>query len=184
MTNIEENFTESIKRINFNFLNQELPMICLKNYDGFSLLNEKFGPFEKGKEYRLKVFKAIPFIENEILKVSDEEKCDNNIVQRHAIAERDNQKLARQDSSFFLNKIREFRRFIEIEINKGVRPHLAIDKYNSYIMSIVDIRLLKLLKLTKTELSIDDERRLTFSEQALFNKIYKLVKVWREFYLS
>ncbi len=174
---------DSIKRINFRFLNQELPLVCIKNYNGFSLLDENFGPFEKGKEYRLNLFKAIPFIENEILKVSDEEKCDNNIVQRHAIAERDNQKLVRQETSYFLDKIREFRRFIEIDIRKGLRPHLNKDKYNSYIMSILDNRLLKLLKLTKTELSIDDERRLTFSEQVLFDKIYMLVKGWRDFYL-
>ena len=159
-------------------------MVCLKNYNGFSLLDEKFGPFEKGKEYRLNLFKAIPLIENEILKVNDEEKCDNNIVQRHAIAERDNQKLVRQESTFFLDKVREFRRFIEIEIQKGLRPHLDNDKYNSYIMSISDIRILKLLKLTKTELSLDDERRFTLSEQVLFGRIYKLVKAWREFYLS
>ena len=80
--------------------------------------------------------------------------------------------------------LKSWKTFIEIEIQKGLRPHLDKDKYNSYIMSILDNRLLKLLKLTKTELSIDDERRLTFSEQALFSKIYILVKSWREFYLS
>jgi len=159
-------------------------MECIKNYDGFLLLDERIGPFEKGKEYRIKVFKAIPLIENEVLRISHEEKCDNNVVQRYAIAERDNQKLVRQESLFFLNKIREFKKFLEMEINRGARPHLDKDKYNSYIMSILDNRLLKLLKLTRTELSLDDERRLTSSEHVLFNKIYKLVNIWRKFYLS
>lgn len=159
-------------------------MECIKNYEGFSLLNERIGPFEKGKEYRMKLFKAFPFIDNEILKINDGDKCDNNVVQRYAISERDNQKLVRPDSLFFLNKIREFKKFLDVEIKKGLRPYLDKDKYDSYIMSILDNRLLKLLKLTKTEISIDDESRLTSSEQILFNRIYELINIWRKFYLN
>ncbi len=184
MSKIEEDLADSIKRINFRFVNQEIKMECIKNYDGFSLLDERIGPFEKGKEYKLKLFKGITLIEKGVLQITTEEKCDNTIVQRHAIAERDNQKLVRQESLFFLNKIKEFKKFLKMDIKKGLRPPLDINKYDSYIMSILDHRLVKLLKLTNTELSLDDERRLTYSEQALFDKISQLIIIWRKFYLN
>jgi hypothetical protein len=156
---------------------------CIKDYAGFSLFGEQFGPFEKGKNYVIKLFLAIPFIENSILKVLSSEKCDNIDVQRHAIAERDTQQLIPQDTNYFLNKIKEFRKFMEKDIIDEMKPRRDLENFNSYLMNIIDNRLLKLLRLTKTELSLDAERRLTNSEQILFKRIRELVNTWRSFYL-
>ena len=157
---------------------------CVKDYAGFSLFGEQFGPFEKGKNYKIKLFIAIPFIENSILKIKSSEKCDNIDVQRHAIAERDTQQLIPQDTNYFLNKIKEFRNFMEKDILDEIKPRRDLENFNSYMMNIIDNRLLKLLRLTKTELSLDAERRLTNSEQFLFKRIHELVNTWRSFYLS
>ena len=183
LTKIEENFTELLKRINFSYHNEEIKTECIKNHGSFSLLGKKFGPFEKGKEYAIKYFLAVPFIEKNILKLSSSEKCDNVDVQRYAITERDDQRLVRQETVFFLNKIKQFKRFLEKDIKAGVKPPLDLDKYNSYLISILDNRMLKLLKLTKTQLSMDNERRLTNSENALFVQISRLINTWRNFYL-
>jgi len=156
---------------------------CIKDYAGFSLFGEQFGPFEKGKNYNIKLFLAIPFIENSILKIISSEKCDNVDVQRHAIAERDTQQLLRQDANYFLNKIKEFRKFMEKDVVDEIKTRRDLENFNSYLMNVIDNRLLKLLRLTKTELSLDAERRLTNSEQTLFKRIHKLVNTWRSFYL-
>ena len=58
--------TNSLKRINFMFKNEKISTECVKNYEGFKLLGESFGPFEKGKKYKIKLFSAIPFIIHEI----------------------------------------------------------------------------------------------------------------------
>lgn len=165
------------------FKNEKITAVCIKSHEGFTILGESFGPFEKEKKYKLNLFSAIPFIENDILEIIQLEKCDNIDVQRYAISERDDQKLIQTDDHFFLNKIREFKKFTEVDIKKKKIPQVNLDRYNSYSSSIVDNRLLKLLKLAKTELSLDDERRLTNSERILFKQLFSLISQWRNFFI-
>ena len=94
MKKIEEELSLNLNRVNFVFKNEEIITECLKNHGGFSLLGEQYGPFEKGNKYKLKYFLALPFIQNEVLKLNSSEKCDNIDVQRYAINERDDQKLS------------------------------------------------------------------------------------------
>ena len=179
---IEERLYNSLSRINFVFQNEEIITECIKDFKGFSLLGESFGSFEIGKKYKLKLFCAIPFIEKGILKVALEDKCDNIDVQRYAISERDDPKLTKRTNKYFLNKIKEFKRFMENEVNNKNKPKIDLDRYNSYNANIVDSRLLKLLKLSMAELSLDDERLLTNSEKLLYNYLYYIIKTWREFF--
>ena len=182
MNKIENKLIDSLKRINFIFKNEEIYTVCVKSYDGFTLLGEKFS-FEKRKNYKLKFFVAKIFIENNILTVAPEVKCDNVDVQRFAIAERDDQRLMYQEN-YFLNKIKEYKIFVEKDVKKGIKPKLDLDRFNSYLSNIIDSRLLKLLKLAKTELSLDDERRLTISEKLLYDFLFKLIKNWRTFFIN
>ena len=131
----------------------------------------------------MRLFQAVPFIEKSILKIHSSEKCDNIDVQRYAIAERDTEQLIQQEQIYFLNKLKEFRRFMEKDITDELRPRIDLDNFNSYVINIIDHRLLKILKLSKTELSLDGERRLTNSEQLIFNRVQELVNTWRNFYL-
>lgn len=182
--NIEAAFIHSLNRINFMLKNQKFATECIKNYEGFTIFGESIGPFEKGKKYNLKLFSAIPFIENDILKIDQSKKCDNVDVQRYAIRERDDQKLIQTEDPLFLNIIKEFKRFMEEDIKKKKIPYINLDRYNSYLSSIIDNRLLKLLKLAKTDLSLDDERRLTYSEKLLFDQVFNLIKQWRNFFIT
>ena len=141
----EERLSNSLSRINFIFQNEKIITECTKEFEGFSLLGESFGTFEKGKKYKLKLFSAIPFIEKGILKVAPWDKCDSVDVQRYAISERDDPKLTKRTNNYFLNKIKEFRRFMENEIDNKNKPKIDLDRYNSYTSNIIDSRLLKLL---------------------------------------
>ncbi|MFX0038195.1 MAG: hypothetical protein ACFFAA_09935 [Promethearchaeota archaeon] len=179
---MKESFSKMLIRSNFIFRNDIVVTECIKNFEGFSLLGESFGPFEEGKKYKLKLFSAIPFIEKGILKVTSIEKCDNIDVQRYAIEERDDSTLIKRSNKFFLNKIKEFKRFMESEITKKTKPKIDIDRYNSYASNIIDARLLKLLKLSMTELSLEDERRITNSEMILYKYVYTLLKIWKDFF--
>jgi len=179
---IKENLANSLNRLNFIFRSEIIVTECIKNFEGFSLLGESFGPFEVGKKYKLRVFSAIHFIEKGILKVGINDKCDSIDVQRYAMEERDDPKLIKRINRSFLNKIREFKRLMENEINKNHKPKIDLDRYNSYTSNIVDARLLKLLKLSMTELSLEDERRLTNSEKMFYNYLYNLIKIWRDFF--
>lgn len=181
---IEQRLADSLNRINFIFRNEKIVTECIKNFEGFSLLGESIGPFEKGKRYKLNLFSAIPFIQGDILKINPSDKCDNIDVQRYAISESDDQKLVDRENDFFLNKIKEFKVFMENDINKNKKPKIDLDRYNSYTTNIVDSRLLKLLKLAKAELTLDDERRLTNSEKLLYQSLNNLIKTWRNFYLT
>ena len=182
MEKIEESLANSLNRINFIFQNEKINTECINNSKRFSLLGESFGPFEKGKQYKLKLFSAIPFIEKNILKIASEEKCDSIDVQRYAIHERDDLQLIKRKNTFFLNKIREFKRFMENEINMKKKPKIDLDRYNSYTSNIIDSRLLKLLKLALAELSLEEEKRLTKSEKLLYNYLYILIKIWKDFF--
>jgi len=42
----------------------------------------------------------------------------------------------------------------------------------------------KMLRLARSELSVDDELKLTNSEKLLYRKLSELIKVWRAFFLS
>jgi len=179
---VNESFSNSLIRLNFIFLHEMIVTECIKDFEGFSLLGESFGPFEKGKKYKLKLFSAINFIENGILQVANSDKCDSIDVQRFAIEERDDSKLKKRNNKFFLNKLREFKRFMENEIDKKNKPKIDLDRYNSYTSNIIDGRLLKLLKLSMTELSLEDEQRLTNTEKILYQNLYKLIKLWRGFF--
>ncbi|MFX1329864.1 MAG: hypothetical protein ACFE91_17170 [Promethearchaeota archaeon] len=182
METIEESLANLLNRINFMFHNEKILTECIRSFKGFSLLGESIGPFEKGKTYKLKLFSAIPFIEKEILKVASTEKCDSIDVQRYAISERDDPKLIKRKEKFFLNKIREFKKFMEDDVIQKSKPKIDMDRYNSYTSNIIDSRLLKLLKLSMTELTLEDETRLTNSEKFLYKYLYKLVKRWRDFF--
>lgn len=181
---IKLRLANSLKRLNFIFRNEIIVTECIKNFKGFSLLGESFGPFEEGKNYKVKLFSAIHFIENDILKVALIDKCDNIDVQRYAIEERDDLKLIKRTNSFFLNKIKEFKRIMKNKINKKYKPEIDLDRYNSYSSNIIDSRLLKLLKISIAELSLDDERRLTISEKILYNYLNNLITIWRDFFLN
>ncbi|MFX1391890.1 MAG: hypothetical protein ACFE9Z_17635 [Promethearchaeota archaeon] len=178
----EDRFSNSLSRINFIFQNENIITECIRDFEGFSLLGESFGNFEKGKKYKLKIFSAIPFIEKGILKVAPEDKCDSVDVQRYAISERDDPKLTKRTNNYFLNKIKESRRFMQNEVNTKNKPKIDLDRYNSYTSNIIDSRLLKLLKLSMAELSLEDERLLTNSEKFLYKNLYNLIKIWRDFF--
>jgi len=175
---------DSLSRVNFIFKNEEIATECINDYKHFSLLGGDFGPFEKGEKYSLPFFVALCLIENNILKIAINEKCDNVDVQRYAISERDNQMLLERKNSYFLNKIKEFKFFIEKEVEEKKKPKINLDRFTSYSTNIVDSRLLKLLKLAKSNLSLEDERKLTSSEIILFNKLSELIKSWRMFFLE
>ncbi|MHA1782973.1 MAG: hypothetical protein ACTSUL_06030 [Promethearchaeota archaeon] len=180
----ENQFQENLSRINFKFQNQEILTECVKDQESFSFLKANFGPFEKGKRYKLKLFIALPFIKYGILKVHDLEKCDNTDVQRFAIEEKENVPLVKHNIPYFLNKLKEFKIIIENEVKSQKRPKFDLDLYNSYLINIIDSRLTKVLNLSKSELSLNDEQKLTNAEQFLFNEISKILKIWRSFYLK
>ncbi|MFX1257631.1 MAG: hypothetical protein ACFFAN_07225 [Promethearchaeota archaeon] len=182
MKQLKTKLINTLKRINFIFKNEEIYTECIRDFDGFSILGEKFS-FLKGKNYKLKFFIAKMFIKNNILKVAPNEKCDNIDVQRYAIAERDDQKFLQQ-SSYFLNKIKEFKSFVEKDVKDGIRPKLDLERFNSYTLNIIDSRLLKLLRLAKAELTLEDEQKLTYSEKVLYEQMYKLIKIWRNFFTN
>ena len=184
MEGFEEQIVNSLNGLNFIFRNKKITIECVNNFKGVSLFGESFGPYEKGKKYKLKLFSAIPFIENDIMKIDQAEKCDNIDVQRYAIGERDDQKLIERENNHFLNRIKEFRRFMELDIKKNHKPNIDLDRYNSYYSNIVDGRLLKILKLAKAELSLDDDRKFTDSEKLLYEPLNNIIKEWRQFFLS
>ncbi|TFF98306.1 MAG: hypothetical protein EU547_01875 [Promethearchaeota archaeon] len=184
MLQIEESFTESLKRINFTFQNHKILTECIQDYKDINLFNTKLGPFKKGKKYSLKFFVAAHLINQNILKILPEERCDNVVVQRFAMRERENQELKELEDPLFLNKLKEFRRFIKLEMRKGEIPKFNFDKFNSFMANLIDSRLLKLLKLGSINLSVDDEHTLTSSEKVFYKKVSKLIKAWREFFLS
>ena len=184
MYKLEENTTDFLKRVNFLLKNEKVHTKCIKNMDVFEIFGEKFGPFEKEKGYKLPFFKVIPFIENNILSIPDRYKCDNVDFQRYVYEERDNNMLIKRESNYFLNKIKEFKSFLEKEVKRGIKPHEFIHNYNSYLLNLVDRRLFKLLKLTRTELNVDEERTLSKSEQFLYEQIFSIIKKWRDFFLT
>jgi len=184
LNEIEIQLEDSLNRVNFVFKNEEITTESINDHNGFSILGKSFGPFEKGKKYRLPYFVALPFIENNILKIDSKEKCDNTDVQRYAISERDDQRLIYRENKFFLNKIKEFRFLVEKEVNENRIPKLDLDRFRSHSISLVDNRLLKLLKLARANLSLDDERKLTSSEKLLFEKLFDVIKIWRNFFLA
>lgn len=173
-----------LTRVNFLYRNQEITTECIKNYKGISFLGHSCGPFVEGNKYKLKFFVALPFIQNNFLRVVTSEKCDNIDVQRYAISERDDPKLIRQNETYFLNKVKLFRYFTENEVDGNQKPKIDLDRYNSYTANIIDSRLLKLLRLSKSELSLDDEQRLTYSEKKFYQQLYTYIKAWRDFFLS
>jgi len=180
---LEENLIDNLERINFIFRNEVIFAECIKNFGVVSILDEKFGPFEKGKKYKLKFFLARILIEHNILRVAPREKCDNIDIQRYAIAERDNFKLIKH-YKYFLNKIKEFKFFIEKDVKDGNKPKEFLNNFNSYFLNVIDSRLLKLLRLSRSDLSIEDEQKLTKSEKILYNQINRIIKVWRNYYIS
>ena len=184
MNNIEIQLEDSLKRVNFIFKNEVIYTKGIANHNRFTILGESFGPFEKGKEYRLPYFIAVPFIENKILKIHSREKWDNTDVQRFAISERDDQGLLYRENKFFLNKIKLSRFLLEKEVGANKIPKADLDRFNSHSINLIDNRLFKLLKLARSNLSLEDERKLTSSEKLLFLKLFELIKIWRNFFLT
>ena len=181
---IEVQLQENLVRTNFIFKNQTVNTECIKDFKQLALMGDTFGPFERGKKYRMKFFEALLFIKYKVLKMSSEEKCDNVDVQRYAISERDDQKLILRDNHLFLNKLKEFKLLLESEIQNNNKPKVDLDRYSSYFGNIIDSRLLKLLRLAKSDLSLTDEKHLTDSEMLLYKKLFTLIQQWRNFYLK
>ncbi|MHA2287200.1 MAG: hypothetical protein ACXABG_00310 [Promethearchaeota archaeon] len=184
MNKIENQLKDALNRVNFIYKNEEVTTESVRDHNGFSILGESFGPFERGKQYRLPYFVALPLIENNILKIESKERCDNTDVQGFAISERDDQGLLYRENKLFLNKLKEFRTFLEKEVKENKIPKRDLDLYSSHTISLVDNRLLKLLKLTRASLSLDDERKLTNSEKLLYAKLYDIITTWRKFFLT
>jgi hypothetical protein len=181
---LKREIKEELNRINIIYKNQPILTECIQDHKSISIFNRTFGPFKKGKDYRLKLFLALPLIKRNILKIKPSEKCDNVDVQRFAIRERDDPQITELDNGLFLNKIKEFRVFMEKSIEEGQKPRHIINLYNSYMANILDTRLLKLLKLSQTELTDKTEKKLTASERILYHEIYDIISIWREFFLS
>ena len=185
MLKIEIPLDDALKRINFMFKNNEILTECIKNYEGFSILGESFGPFEKGKRYKIRYFAAIPFIERNILTISVDEKCDDKDIQRFAVDEVNvGEVLTKQEDPFFLTKLKEYRLIMEKNVNERTIPKIDLDRYNSYTSNYIDNRLIKILKLSKTDISLDDEKKLTNSENVLFKIVSKIIRNWRKYFSS
>ncbi len=157
----------------------------MKNVESFSIVTDTFGPFEVGKKYKLRQFLAEPFIKNNVFKIIPAEKCDNIDVQRYTIAERDDQKLVHQENNeFLLEKIKEFKSLIEKEVNDGTKLRRDLDNYNSYFSNLIELRLIKLLKMSKADLSEEEEAKLMIPEKFLFKKVNELLLSWKNHFLS
>jgi len=184
LENHVKNLDDSLERINYIYQNEEILTECIKSHEGITLYSETYGPFEKGKKYRLKLFIARVFIKNDVLKVEQSQKCDSIDVQRYAIAESDDLKIVRRSDEFFLNKIKEFKIFMEKDVDSNSRPKIDLDRYKSYTVNVINSRLEKLLRLAQTDLSLDDEQRLTRSEKILYEYLSQFIKSWRFFFLT
>ncbi|MBD3193746.1 MAG: hypothetical protein GF317_01730 [Candidatus Lokiarchaeota archaeon] len=184
MLSLKDDLNDSLNRINFVYQNQEIQTECIRDFKGISILSKKLGSFKKGNQYRIKLFNAIPLIEHGILKIAAIEKCDNVDVQRYAISERDDRRLKELESKFFLNKVKEFKYFMEKNVRENNKPKATLDKFNSYMSNLIDSRLLKLLRLAQTELTIADEKKLTNSEEVFFKHISEIINTWRVFFLD
>ncbi len=184
LVRIEENLKDSLNRINQIFQNEKILTECIQDYHAIQIFDLKIGPFKRGKKYRFKFFIAAYLINKNILSLTSEERCDNIVVQRLAMQERDDHNLKNLGDKLFLNKLKEFRRFIKKSLEEGKIPKLNFDKFNSYLANLIDSRLLKLIKLGSTDLSIEDEQRFTTSERVFYSQISELVKAWRKFFLS
>ncbi|TXT67048.1 MAG: hypothetical protein BAJALOKI1v1_200014 [Promethearchaeota archaeon] len=181
---LQSNIKVELTRINFIYKNQPVLTECIAPYKGFTLFNKQFGPFKKGKTYKLKFWLALPLIAHNILKIAPGEKCDNVDVQRFAIRERDDPQLAQLENNLFLNKIKEFRNFMIKITEEGIKPKQLMDLYNSYTANIIDTRLLKLLRLSQTELTEITMSRLSTSEKVLYKELFEIVGSFRDFFLD
>ncbi len=184
MDYIHHNLTDSLRRINFIFQNEIVLTDCLREYEGIDFLGYKLNSFQKGKKYNLPFFLAAPLIKNNILEVFTSDKCDHLDVQRYAINEGNEQKLFHQEQKFLYNKIKEFKAFIKNDVKNGYKTNMALDNYNSYFLNIIDTRLLKLMKLINSQISLDDEKRITLSEKVLVDIFSKMVKTFRNYFLG
>jgi hypothetical protein len=185
MLKIDVPLEDALKRNNFVFKNNEILTECIKSYEGISFLGESFGPFEKGNTYKIRYFVAIPFIERNILKISFDEKCDDKDIQRFAVNEVNvGEVLTKQEDPYFLTKLKEYRVIMEKNVNERKIPKVDLDRYNSYASNYIDNRLVKILKLSKTDISLDEEKKLTNSETALFKIVSKVIRSWRKFFSS
>jgi len=85
---------------------------------------------------------------------------------------------------YFLNKIKEYRFFMHKDVKDNIKPKIDLDRFNSYLSNIIDSRLLKLLRLSKAELTLEDEKRLTRTEFVLYKFINHIINTWRDFFLD
>ena len=185
MFKIETPLDDALKRINFIFKNNEILTECISNHEGISFLGEYLGPFEKGKRYKIRYFAAIPFIERDILMIHNDEKYDDKDIQRFAVNEVNvGEVLTKQEDPYFLTKLKEYRVIMEKNVNERKIPKIDLDRYNSYTSNYIDNRLVKILKLSKTDISLDDEKKLTNSENILFKIVSKIIRNWRKYFSS
>ena len=184
MKDLKAQLKEELRRIELKFKNERVLTKCVKNHDGVQMLGDKIGPFKKDKKYKLKFFEALPFIKNDILIIDESERIDNVAVQRHAIAERDNHGLMGKDSKYFLTKIKHFKFFMEKEVLDKLKPQEFLDRFNSFFSNLIDARLLKLLKLAKAKIGAEEERKMTHSEQLIFELLRQIILVWRKSFLE
>jgi len=73
---------------------------------------------------------------------------------------------------------------MEKDVKDNKKPQQFLDNFKSYFTSVLDSRLLKILRIAKSDLSLEVEKRLTGSEYILYNRIYKIINIWREFFLE
>ena len=185
MLKIEIPLDDALKRINFMFKNNEILTECINSHQGISFLGESFGPFERGKRYKMRYFAAMSFIERDILTIAIDEKCDDKDIQRFAVNEVNvGEMLTKQEDPYFLTKLKEYRVIMEKSVNERKIPKIDLDRYNSYTSNYIDTRLVKILKLSKTDISLDDEKKLTNSEISLFKIISKIIRNWRKYFTS
>ncbi len=183
MNNIDINISEILSRIRYLYLNNDVYVTCLDSYKGFKVLDLEVGPFEKGSKYKVKQFIADSLIHYNIFEKLPGEKLDNLDVQRHAISERDNQKLEKKNNPLFLMNIRENKRDMLNDVENKKKTKMDFDRYNSYMSNIIYNRLLKSLRLSTTEISTAEENRLTTSEKKLFSILNKIILEWLNFFL-
>ena len=170
-----------IKDVEFEFENDSVRIISNKKCPEIELMGLKIGPFEEGREYRVKFWVAQELERAGIARFREEELLDP--VKLYKIQWKERVQSSTQFSSLpedFYAKLRRYLTDVKKEAIKRTEKMREYDKVAGLSRDIINCRLKKIVSLSSSPTKASQIlQNLAREERLIYDHLYEIISEWR-----
>lgn len=173
---------EAMKRFEMLFLNENRKCIFQKPAPEFTVLGQKFGPFQKGDHTELPNWVIERLLMDEYIDIDPEDAYESlrRLQNLYREEEKEPHKFQTFQPFLYTAIARKTLRLQSDKTSMDPRKHEEVEKLRKMIPFLVETRLSKILRVAKSGAYQEKKQQMAYEERWLCEELAGLLSGWRQ----